>query len=102
MVGVQLMALAEMTHYTAPRRERMARAGEWVRDAPHGEAPEEPTPQEPGTRFCDFDDDSVPELGSSRADRLADVRPQERVQRHTVEQNIGTFASCRCSMLMCH
>ena len=34
------------------------------------------------------DDDSVPELGDTRPDRLADVRPQDRVQRHTVEQII--------------
>ena len=48
-----------------------------------------PLPQEPGTRYNDLeDDDCVPELGGSRPDRLAGVRPQERVQRHTVEQII--------------
>ena len=65
----------------------MARAGVWVRDALHGQVPEAPTPQEPGTRFHDLDDVSVPELGGSRLDRLPAVSgPQERVQRHTVEQ----------------
>ena len=50
--------------------------------------------QEPGTRYCDFDDeDSVPELGGSQPDRLIPVSgPQKRVQRHTVEQIIDTFA----------
>ena len=57
-----------------------------------------PPPQEPSTRFCDFDDDSVPELGSSRPDRLADVRPQERVHRHTVETSAPLpLADARCS-----
>ena len=63
--------------------------GEGVRVEAHGEVPEEPTFQEPGTRYYDLeDDDSVPELGGSRPDRLAGVRPQERVQRDTVEQII--------------
>ena len=31
--------------------------------------------------------DSVPEFGGSRPDRLHEVRPQERVLRHTVEQS---------------
>ena len=44
-------------------------------------------PQEPGTRYHDLDDVSVPELGGSRPDRFFAVSgPQERVQRHTVEQ----------------
>ena len=72
----------------------MARAGEWVRDALHGDVQEEPIPQESGTRYYDLDDeDSVPELGGSRPDRLIPVSgPQERVQRHTVEQIIDSFA----------
>ena len=54
-----------------------------------------PPPQEPGTRYFGLDDDdSVPERGGSRPDRLLSVSgPQERVQRHTVEQNIDTFAA---------
>ena len=59
---------------TAPEE---ARAGGGVRDAVHGEVPEECTLD---------DDDSVLELGGSRPDRLAGVRPQEWVLRHTVEQ----------------
>ena len=49
-------------------------------------------PQDPGTQhFSLDDDDSVPELWGSRPDRLSTVRPQERVQRHAVEQ-IGDSA----------
>ena len=59
----------------------MARAGRWVREEIHGQAPQEPTSQEPGTQHFFLDDDCVPELGGSRPDRLADVRPQERVPR---------------------
>ena len=67
----------------------MARAvREGVRDALHGEAPEEPTLQEPGTRYFGLDDDdSVPDLGVSRPDRLLSVSGP------TVEQNIDTFAA---------
>ena len=81
------MALAESTHHAALRGQKTARAGEWVRGEAHGQVPEAPTPQEPGTRYHDLDDVSVPELGGSRPDRLFAVSgPQERVQRHTVEQ----------------
>ena len=76
------MALAECQHHSA-QRQQTARAGEWVRGALHGEVPEAPTPQEPGTH-------SVPELGCSRPDRLVDVRPQGRVPRCTVEQIVDT------------
>ena len=81
------MALAESTHHAALRGQKTARAGEWVRGEAHGQVPEAPTPQEPGTRYHDLDDVSVRELGGSRPDRLFAVSgPQERVQRHTVEQ----------------
>ena len=86
-------ALAAYTHHTqlAPRRQTMARAGVWVRGALHGEGPEAPTPQEPGTRYyCLDDNDSVPELGGSRLDRLSGVRPQERVPRRIVEQIVDS------------
>ena len=63
-----------------------ARAGEWVREEVHGQAPEAPSPQEPVTQFFDLFDGSVLELGGTRPDRLVDVRPQELVQRRTVEQ----------------
>ena len=78
--------LAESTHHAAQRGQRMARAGGWVRGALHGRVPEAPTPQEPGTQHFSLDDDSVPGLGGSRPDRLHEVRPQEQVLRHTVEQ----------------
>ena len=49
-------------------------AGGGVRDAVHGQAPEALLPQEPGTQhFLLDDDDSVPELGGSRPDRIATV-----------------------------
>ena len=77
------MALAESTHHAALRGPKKARAGGGVRDAVHGEVPEALFPQEPSTQhFTLDDDDSVPELGGSRPE----VRPQERVLRHTVEQ----------------
>ena len=82
------MALAESTHHAALRRQKTARAGRWVRGEAHGQVPEAPTPQEPSTRYCNLDDnDSVPELGETRPDRLSAVsRPQERVPRRIVEQ----------------
>ena len=80
------MALAESQHHSA-QRQKTATARVWGREELHGEVPEAPTPQEPGTRYFNLDDnDSVPELGGSRPDRLAGIRPQERVPRHIVEQ----------------
>ena len=84
------MALAETNHHAAPRGQGMARARGWVRDEVHGHVPEAPTPQERGTQHFFLDDDSVPELGGSRPDRLVDVRPQERVPRRIVEQTVDT------------
>ena len=73
-------------HHTS-RGQKKARARGEVRDAVHGEVPEALLPQEPGTQhFALDDDDSVPELWGSRPDRLNEVRRQERVQRHAVEQ----------------
>ena len=78
------MALAESQHHSA-QRQKTGRAGEWVREEVHGEVPEAPT------RYFHLDDyDSVPELGGSRPDRLAGVRPQERVPRHIVEQIVDS------------
>ena len=85
------MALAEASHHTAPRGQRTARARGWVRDEVHGHVPEAPTPSEPGTRYFSLDDnDSVPELGGSRPDRLSGVRPQERVPRRIVVQIVDS------------
>ena len=81
------MAFAESTHHAALRGQKKARAGGGVRDAVHGEVPEALLRREPGTQhFTLHDVDSVPELWDSRPDRLSTVRPQERVQRHAVEQ----------------
>ena len=53
--------------------------------------PKNPLTQEPGTRYFGLDDDdSVPELGGTRPDRLAGVRKQERALRHTVEQTVDS------------
>ena len=68
------------------RHEKAAATKQTVATARASER-REPTLQEPGTRYHDLDDVSVPELGGSRPDRLSAVSgPQERVQRHTVEQ----------------
>ena len=54
-----VMALAECQHHGA-QRQMTARAGEWVREEVHGQAPEAPTSQEPDTQFFDLFDGSVP------------------------------------------
>ena len=41
------MALAEASHHTAPRGQRIAKARGWVRDDVHGHVPEAPTPRSP-------------------------------------------------------
>ena len=46
-----------------------------------------PPPQAAGTQYFAMDVDEVPVAGS-RPDRLTEVRPQERVLRRTVEQNV--------------
>ena len=85
------MALAESTHHAALWGQKKARAGRGVRDAVHGEVPEALLPQEPNTHHVTLnDDDSVPELGGFRPDRLYEVRPQERVQQHPVGQIVDT------------
>ena len=47
-----------------------------------------PPPQAAGTLYYPMDVDDMPAASGSRPDRLTEVRPQERVQRHTVEQII--------------
>ena len=57
----------------------------------HGEGPEAPSPQEIGTQHFFLDDESVPELGGSRLDRLPAVSgPQERVPQRIVEQIVDS------------
>ena len=69
-------------HLHEVRRRQGPGAG--IRDAVHREVPEALLPQEPGTQhFTHDDDDSVLELY-----RLSTVRPQERDQRHTVDQMV--------------
>ena len=82
--------LATFTHHGA-QRQKTDRARGWVRGEAHGQVPEEPTSQDPSTHFF-LDDDSVPELGCRRPDRLADVRPQERVQRSTVKKIVDSVS----------
>ena len=90
----------------------MARAGGWERVALHGQVLEHPTPpggwcpalcdgcrggrprsgashfsHAAGTEYFSLDVEDVPAAGS-RPDRLAGVRPQEQVQRHTVDQTV--------------
>ena len=72
--------------YNTLRSQKTARAGPWVRGALHGEDPEAPTPQEPGTQRFFLDDGSVLELRGTRPDRLFEVRPLERDRRRTVVQ----------------
>ena len=55
-----------------------------VRDEVHGQVPEEPTPQAAGTEHFSLDVEDLPAAGL-RPGVLAEPRPQERVQRHTVE-----------------
>ena len=47
-----------------------------------------PPPQAAGIVFFAMDVDDVPAVKGSRPDRLSEVRPQERVLRRTVEQNV--------------
>ena len=81
------MLLAEREHHTAPRGQRLARSGGWVREEVHGRVPEEPTPQTAGVQHFFLDDDEPPAVKGTRPDRLPAVSgPQERVPRRIVEQ----------------
>ena len=66
----------------------MARSGEWGSELNYTATfRRTPTPQAAGAQFSSMDVDEVPAAGS-RPDRLTEVRPQERVLRRTVEQNV--------------
>ena len=82
------MFVATYEYHAAPRRQMMARSGEWGRDVLHGQVPEHPTAQAAGTQYFAMDVDEVPATGS-RPDRLAGVRPQ-RVQQHSADQIVDT------------
>ena len=73
------MALATFTHHSA-QRQKTAMVGRWVRDALHGEVLEEPILQPELFQL------SEEEPGGKRPGQVQDPRPQERVQRHAVEQ----------------
>ena len=84
------MALATVLHHscgrvhtTAPHGARTQPPGPGLRSARRTPPRRQEPPQPPSTQYCDLHDESVP---GTRPDRLADVRPQERVLRHTVEQ----------------
>ena len=82
------MLLAETNHHAAPRGQTMARSGEWESELNYtATIRRTPTPQAAGAQFFAMDVDEVPAAGS-RPDRLTEVRPQERVLRRTVEQNV--------------
>ena len=78
----------------------MARARGWVRDEVHGRVLEAPTPQEPGTQHLFLDDDSVPELGGSRLDRLSAGRRSES-RGASWSRSSTLHLSSRFSTLLC-
>ena len=86
------MLLATYEHHAAPRGQSRARSEGWERDVLHGQVPEHPTPQMAGTEYFSLDVEDVPATGS-RPDRLAGVRPQERVQQHFVDQFVDTASA---------
>ena len=81
------MALAETTHHSS-RGQKNARAREWGREmnctATIPETPSPPPPLPHSNRSSSAFTKKSP--AGSRLDRLFEVRPQEAVQRHTVEQ----------------
>ena len=74
------MALAESTHHSS-RGQTIARAGVWGREM-NCTATIRDRPTHQPELFSLHEE----EPGGSRPDRLFEVRPQEAVQRHTVEQ----------------
>ena len=78
-------ALATYQHHSAPRGQKKARAGEeGERTELHGDDPGDPLSQPELFQLCEE------EPGGTLPDRLASVRPQERVARHAVEQIVGS------------
>ena len=83
------MLLATFQHHSAPRGQTTARSGEWGNEVKYTAMFREHPPQVAGTQYFAMDVDEVPAAGGSRPDRLAPVSgPQERVQRHIVEQPV--------------
>ena len=84
------MALAESQHHAAPRGQSMPRARGGARDVLHGHAPDDAPP--PGRQArCISAWTTTGGVLAARPDRLSEVRPQERILRRTVEQNVGVF-----------
>ena len=76
------MALAEASHHSAPRGQRTARAGVWGHELNYTATVRDPPTPQPEL-FSLFDE----EPRGSRPDRIPTLSgPQERVQRHTVDQ----------------
>ena len=79
------MALAECQHHSAHRQETPW-PGRRDRAELHGDDPGDPPPPTPLPQPELFDLSFDEEPSGSRPDRLVGLRPQDRVQRHTVEQ----------------
>ena len=71
------MALAAAQHHSSPKC-----AGPETHEAPRGQTTARAAAG--AQHFC-LDLDEAPAAGGSRPDRLPEVRPEERVQRHTVD-----------------
>ena len=71
------MPLAAAQHHSAPKC-----AGPEKHEAPRGQTTARAAT---GAQLFCLDLDEAPVAGSSRPDRLPEIRPQERVQRHTVD-----------------
>ena len=90
------MALAEMTHHSAPRRQMTARAGGGVREMFDTAAFRKmPPPRRlvPGRYFAMDAGEDVGEAPAARRPApLLEVLPQEQEQRRTVEQIVDPFS----------
>ena len=64
----------------------MARAGVWEHEQNYTATVQDPPTPQPELFELSFEE----EPGGSRPDRLAGVRPQERVQQHFVDQIVDT------------
>ena len=75
------MALAESTHHSAPRGQKMARVGGWERAVLHGHVPEHPIPQAAGAQYYAMTpDEEAP--AAERPPPLREVGPQPGDRRH--------------------
>ena len=87
------MALAEMSHHTAPRGQKTARAGEEDHEMHYtATVRTHPPPQVAGTEYYELSDEDVVPARGSRPPCLGEPRgPQERDLPRTVEQ-IAVYA----------